>query len=305
MTQNRPKVLVVDDVRDNVRMLGNILKEMCEVVFALSGDEALQKIRVGDVDVVLLDVEMPAMDGYEVLKRIKAVPETAGIPVIFVTARSDASDEEKGLTLGAVDYIAKPFSPAVVKARVKNHLMLRHYAARLESANVALERLAMIDGLTGVLNRRAFYERGEAELARIGRYGGHAAILALDIDHFKRVNDTWGHKAGDIVLNAFANCVRGCLRESDIFGRVGGEEFCILAPNTESAGAAALAERILEVTRNQVLEVEGGSVRITTSIGISDLRKSDGSVADGVARADRALYKAKSSGRDRAITGEH
>lgn len=298
----RSKVLVVDDVRDNVRMLAAILKDECDVSFALSGPEALEKMRKAVPDLVLLDVEMPGMDGYEVLAQMRADKLLERVPAIFVTARSDATDEEHGLTLGAVDYIAKPFSSAVVKARVRSHLLLHHYAARLEAANVELERLATTDGLTGVLNRRAFYERGEAELARIGRYGGTAALLALDIDHFKRVNDTWGHKAGDQVLIAFAGGVRRCLRESDLIGRVGGEEFCILAPNTENADA--LAERILSLVRGSPIASGTEQIRITTSIGISNLRAGDTSVADAVCRADAALYKAKHSGRDRCVSDE-
>jgi diguanylate cyclase (GGDEF)-like protein/PAS domain S-box-containing protein len=180
---------------------------------------------------------------------------------------------------------------------------LKEKEAALAKLNFELERLATTDALTGVPNRRSLIERGEAELARLKRYDGATALLALDIDHFKRVNDTHGHAAGDRVLVEFAARVRACLRETDIFGRIGGEEFAIVAPNTDVAGARLLGERLLEFVRQQPVEYEGTPIRITTSVGISMLGKNDPDLAAAQGRADQALYSAKRNGRNRLEVG--
>jgi len=293
------RVLIVDDARENVRVLASILKDEAAVSFSLGGKDALAKATSTLPDLILLDIEMPDMSGHEVITRLKADPETAPIPVIFVTSHSDVSDEEEGLRLGAIDYIAKPYNPSIVRARVRNQLMLRAYAKQLEAVNAELERLATTDPLTGVANRRAFRDRATSELRRMDRYGGEACLMMLDLDYFKDINDTYGHDAGDEVLRAVAQRVSTQLRETDFFGRLGGEEFAILATATPIDSGRKLAERLLVSLRDQPVSWNGMEIRVTTSIGATALRVEDGSVDAALARADQALYSSKNGGRDR------
>ncbi|MDF1794527.1 MAG: diguanylate cyclase [Thalassobaculaceae bacterium] len=300
------RVLIVDDARENVRVLASILKDEAAVSFSLGGQDALVKAGATLPDLILLDIEMPDMNGHEVITRLKADPQTAPIPVIFVTSHSDVSDEEEGLRLGAIDYITKPYNASIVRARVRNQLMLRAYAKQLEGLNVELERLATTDPLTGVANRRAFRDRATLELKRLERYGGRACLLMLDLDHFKQVNDSYGHDAGDAVLCAVAERLTGQLRETDVFGRLGGEEFAILATDTavrspdaaESSGEK-IARRILLSIRDEPVLWNGLEIPVTTSIGLTELRQGDGSIDVALARADQALYASKDAGRDR------
>jgi diguanylate cyclase (GGDEF)-like protein len=292
------RLLIVDDARENVRVLASILKDEAAVSFSLGGEDALAKASATLPDLILLDIEMPDMDGHEVIRRLKADPRTAPIPVIFVTSHSDAADEEEGLRLGAIDYITKPYNPAIVRVRVRNQLMIRAYAKQLESFNAELERLAATDPLTGIANRRAFRERATAELRRIDRYGGEACLLMMDLDHFKQINDSYGHDAGDAVLLAVVERVRTHLRETDVFGRLGGEEFAILATQTALAYGTQVAERIVALIRDEPVRWNGLEIPVTTSIGMTALGEGDGSIDAALARADEALYSSKDGGRD-------
>ncbi|WPZ33765.1 diguanylate cyclase [Thalassobaculum sp. OXR-137] len=293
------RILIVDDARENVRILASILKDVASVSFSLGGQDALVKASSTLPDLILLDIEMPDMNGHEVITRIKDDPRTAPIPVIFVTSHADVEDEETGLRLGAIDYITKPFNPSIVRARVRNQLMLRAYAKQLEDLNIELERLATTDSLTGLANRRAFRERVTLELRRLDRYGGEACLMMMDLDHFKAVNDSYGHDAGDAVLRAVAQRVSGQLRETDTFGRLGGEEFAVLAAGTPVEQGAMVAHRLLSSVREQPVIWNGLEIAVTTSIGMTALRAGDGSIDAALARADQALYASKDGGRNR------
>lgn len=293
------RVLIVDDARENVRILATILKDVASVSFSLGGLDALAKAQATLPDLILLDIEMPDMNGHEVIIRLKSDPRTALTPVIFVTSHSDVEDEEAGLRLGAIDYITKPFNPAIVRARVRNQLMLRGYAKQLEGLNVELERLATTDPLTGLANRRAFRDRMDQELRRLDRYGGEACVIMMDLDHFKSVNDSYGHDAGDAVLRAVAERVSGQLRETDTFGRLGGEEFAVLAAGTPMDQGTLVAKRVLRSIREEPVLWNGLEIPVTTSIGMTRLRAGDGSIDAALARADKALYASKDAGRDR------
>ncbi|SDF66078.1 MULTISPECIES: GGDEF domain-containing response regulator [Thalassobaculum] len=293
------RILIVDDARENVRILATILKDVAAVSFSLGGMDALTKAKATLPDLILLDIEMPDMNGHEVIIRLKSDPRTALIPVIFVTSHADVEDEEAGLRLGAIDYITKPFNPAIVRARVSNQLMLRAYAKQLEDLNVELERLATTDSLTGLANRRAFRERMTQELRRLDRYGGEACVMMMDLDHFKSVNDSYGHDAGDAVLREVAERVAGQLRETDTFGRLGGEEFAILAAGTPVDQGALVADRVLRSVREEPVVWNGLEITVTTSVGMTPLRAGDGSIDAALARADQALYASKNAGRDR------
>lgn len=293
------RILIVDDARENVRILSAILKDTAKLSFALGGQDALAKVHSAPIDLILLDIEMPDLDGYAVLRALKSNPETAAVPVIFVTGRSSEENEAEGLRLGAIDYITKPYNPAIVLARVRNQLLLRSYARNLEALNAELERLATSDPLTGIANRRAFRDRANAEIRRLGRYGGTDVLMMLDIDHFKRVNDTHGHDAGDEVLRQFTARVSGCLRATDLFGRLGGEEFGILALESDMQSGAVLANRLLQAVRGSPVPWNGQEIAMTVSVGLSEVRGAETSIDALIARADEALYRAKRSGRNR------
>lgn len=299
MERTRPRILIVDDVRENVRFLSRILEAEGELIFALNGKEALDIAAAARPDLVLLDIELPGMDGFETLKRMKAIPGFETVPVIFATSRGDDYDEERGLAAGAVDYLVKPFRPAIVRMRARTHLLFRLQSESLKQANAKLEILATTDPLTEVLNRRAFFQRVEIEHARIARYGGPAAILTLDIDHFKSINDRFGHAAGDQALIAFAARVLTQMRGVDLLGRIGGEEFAILAPNTSMVGASILAERVIRAVREMTLSYDGHSIPLTVSAGVACLGRHGETFSAALERADAALYRSKSEGRDR------
>ena len=184
------KILVVDDELLNIEVMSGTLEDLGEVLFATNGAEAIDLCLREKPDIIILDIMMPEMDGFEVCRRLKQMPETSSIPIIFATAMTDNTDEAKGFEIGSVDYISKPIVAPVVVARVKNHLQLKQYRDHLEN-------IAFIDGLTGIPNRRSFDQHIRAEWQRGVRSASELSLLLIDIDHFKQYNDTYGHQAGD------------------------------------------------------------------------------------------------------------
>lgn len=213
-------VLVVDDVKTNVLIMRQCLKEMFQVWTADSGEECL-RVAKQKPDIILLDVLMPGMDGYQVCRQLKADPETAEIPIIFVTAKDSDDDEQKGLEIGAVDYITKPIRPAIVRARVSTHIQLKQHSDKLKF-------MALHDQLTGLYNRHFLAERAAQSLSAMVRHQQELSIVMLDLDHFKKINDFNGHHIGDLVLQAVAKLLQDCFRKEDVVARMGGEEFVIL-----------------------------------------------------------------------------
>ncbi|MFA7429342.1 MAG: diguanylate cyclase [Rhodospirillaceae bacterium] len=304
MTSDTPRILVVDDSPVDTCMLGSLLKDMASVSFAQSGAHALSLARTEPFDAILLDVVLDDMDGFELCRRIKALPLHGLTPIIFVTRLSDHDSEETGLGLGALDFISKPFAPALVQARVRNYIALGRTQRALKEANTELSRLAVMDPLTGLTNRRYLETAADTELRRADRQGTPVSLLVLDLDHFKTVNDTYGHGVGDTVLTAAAQVWRRTLRSEDILCRVGGEEFVALLPATNVEQATHLAERLLAVTRRERVNIEDKDIRVTTSIGIAARPVGSGlPMSDMLSIADAALYAAKSAGRDRAVLG--
>lgn len=294
-------ILVVDDAPENVMLLSLILKDLGKVSSALSGREAIDKALENPPDLILLDIQMPELDGYDVIRALKEDPKTENVPVIFVTGLSDDGDEEKGLKLGAIDYITKPYKPAVVIARVRNHLRLREYAVRLEQLNEELERLATTDALTSAYNRRYFMSKLEEEVKRVRRYKRASSLMMIDVDHFKKINDTFGHDVGDHVLIALVKLLEEQVRQLDTVARIGGEEFAILMPETSEEDALILVNRLLDAARAAAITVADNTVRFTISIGCTEF---DADTVDGegiLKMADMALYDAKRSGRDQVV----
>ena len=293
-----PCLLIVDDQPINIQALYRIFAADHRVLMATSGAKALAVCRDDPPDLVLLDVVMPEMDGYEVCARLKADDATRDILVIFVTSHTEAAEETKGLELGAVDFIAKPVNPAVVRARVKTHLSLK-------AQSDLLRQMVFIDGLTGVANRRCFDETLSAEWRRSMRSSSPLALLLLDVDHFKRFNDRYGHQAGDDCLRLVASAIKvHLLRPGDLAARYGGEEFACILPATDFEGAMAVAAGIEQRVRRLQIEHADSDVSnlVTLSVGVGvTVPEPSDNPQRLVALADTQLYQAKHSGRGRAL----
>lgn len=300
----RPRLLVVDDQPINVQTLYQALSAEHQVFVATGGEQALKLAREKQPDLILLDVVMPDIDGYEVCRRLLADPATAGIPVIFVTAHSDENEEAHGLDAGAVDFIAKPINPRVVRARVKTHLTLKQQSD-------LLRQMAFVDGLTGVFNRRYFDEQLQQEWLRSMRNKTPLSLMLIDIDAFKPYNDRYGHQAGDECLRRVAHALAaGLQRPADLVARYGGEEFGCILPETDASGALALAGRLGDAVRGLAIEhLESPAARcVTVSIGVcghaDGVPGTSASMAELLVRTDRQLYRAKNSGRAQACAEE-
>jgi diguanylate cyclase (GGDEF)-like protein len=277
-------------------------KNIHPLVTALLGDEPIDIHSAYDAeygftlatsilpDLILLDVEMPGTNGFEACKRLKAEPSTAGIPIIFLTARASVEEKVKGLELGAVDYVTKPCNRAELLARVRASLRTSHLIRLLEEK-------ALIDFLTGLGNRAMFEQRFAAETSRRIRSGAALSCITLDIDNFKETNDRYGHPFGDQVLQKVARCISELCRAEDVACRLGGDEFVVIVPNAAAEPAGRLAERMrLAVAKLEFLQ-QGLPVHLTCSIGVADAAdKYDRTL---LTRADEALYESKSKGRNR------
>ncbi|MBK7900586.1 MAG: diguanylate cyclase [Azonexus sp.] len=294
--QSKQRVLVVEDEKINRTVLVALLKDDYQVILAKTGEQALERLASDDqIDVVLLDVLMPDMDGYEVLRHIKDGDATREIPVIFLTALNSTNDEEKGLRLGASDYIGKPFSPAIVKARVSN-------LARFVRQRKLLETLAGRDGLTEIPNRRAFDQALLQEIARSLRNGQSFGLALVDVDYFKQYNDHYGHAAGDGSLKQVARTLAESLRRpGDLAARYGGEEFALILPDCDGAGGQEVAEAIRQKVKALGIEHTQSSAapELTVSVGGVTVTGRQGSAEELLIAADRQLYAAKQQGRNR------
>ncbi|MEX1668934.1 diguanylate cyclase [Zhongshania guokunii] len=292
----RPRLLIVDDQPVNIQVLYQIFGKDSEVFMATSGQQALEVCRQKSPDLILLDVVMPEMDGIEVCTQLKADPETHNIPVIFVTSQDSPEEETKGLEVGAVDFITKPVNPAVVRARVKTHLTLKVQAD-------ALRTLASIDGLTRIPNRRLFDDRLAGEWRACRRANTQLSIIMIDVDHFKKYNDHYGHLEGDTCLKEVANVLRDAnWRGRDLAARYGGEEFVCLLPETDLDGALTKAESLRTALENLALPhaASTNASCVTISVGVATIYpKAEDGVAALLGAADEQLYKAKQGGRNR------
>ncbi|HPM78936.1 MAG TPA: diguanylate cyclase [bacterium] len=295
------RILVVDDNPDNVDLLTQYLSGLdYEVIPAYDGQEALLSVEREDVDLILLDVMLPGMSGFEVCRRLKAHEGTDFIPIVLVTVRDDTRSKLEGFAAGADDYITKPFDIEELSARVKSLLRIKMLQDQLREANANLAEMSVTDGLTGIYNHRHFIERLEGETARAMRHQRPLAVIMLDVDHFKQVNDQHGHLFGDYVLVKLGKLMTTIARAGDLVARYGGEEFVVLV--TETDGAAMLAERIRQGVERAEFENDGHRADIRLSAGVCQALP--GTVENGnelLRIADEALYEAKQSGRNRVV----
>lgn len=294
--ERKPRLLVVDDQPTNIQVLYRVFADDCQVFMATSGEQALHTAREEAPDVILLDVMMPDMDGYEVCRQLKQDSATRDIPILFVTAHHEAQEEARGLACGAVDFITKPIHPAVVRARVHTHLTLQRQTE-------VLKRLVFIDALTHAFNRRYFDERLAEEWGRAQRTGRSLGLILIDVDYFKQFNDVNGHQRGDDALRQVAQALKGTiLRPGDVVCRYGGEEFACLLPDTDLDGALQVAQRMKLAVRDLAIGHPASAVAevLTISAGVAvRTPTSRGDAAALLALADAQLYRAKAEGRAR------
>lgn len=296
MEFKKPTILVVDDMTTTLLLLHDLLKDTYEVKIAKSGTKALEILESpNDIDLILLDIEMPDINGYDVCKRIKNNETIKNILIIFITGRTSQEDEEYGLNLGAIDYITKPFNKAIVKLRIKNYLDLK-------IKNDMLEKLSMYDALTNIRNRRYFDETFEKTFSEIKRDKKSLAVLMIDIDFFKPYNDNYGHGQGDETLRKVAKALEKTIkRASDFVARYGGEEFVILLKDINKDGVEAVANNLLNAIRELKITHEFSKIEnyVTVSIGVSYYNSSsDITKLELLLKADETLYNVKNSGRN-------
>ncbi|MBF0233236.1 MAG: diguanylate cyclase [Desulfamplus sp.] len=328
MVQRRDTILIVDDERFNLNVLQDLLEPDYDIMVAKSGSQALKRASANPPpDLILLDIMMPGMDGYEVIERLKTDNTTRDIPVIFITAMGEATDEAKGLDLGAVDYITKPLSPPVVQARVRTQLKLKWSLERerqlnrklsqlndvladknekLHELNEMFKNMASIDGLTGIPNRRRFDEFLDQEWQRSIRQQTPLSLIMVDIDFFKPYNDNYGHAAGDDCLKAVAQGLMNSIeRKIDIIARYGGEEFVCVLPETSAEGARLVGERLRAgvISLHLPHAYSDADDQVTVSLGAATMTAEQGSRPETIIQmADERLYKAKDGGRNRLVT---
>lgn len=316
MIDFKATILIVDDSQVNLTILSEILKSEYHIKIAKSGQRALEIAENGNIDLLLLDIVMPELDGYEVCRILKNSDKTKDIPIIFVTANNEASDEEKGFLMGAVDYIIKPFKTTTILSRVKTHINLHLKQIELETLSQTLENknkelekyisiiqeISITDGLTNVYNRRHFNEIFPKVINSAKRKDELICFLLLDIDHFKQYNDNYGHQMGDNVLVKFASCLKFSLkRADDIAFRLGGEEFGVLFQSKDKEKALEFANTLKNNIEKLLIphEYNSASKYITASLGLICKYGRDVKNIDEVYKeADDLLYKSKKNGRN-------
>lgn len=314
----KPEILVVDDRPENLLAMKRLLRDLEAVICtASSGNEALEMVLDHDFALILLDVQMPDMDGFETAEMIRLYDKTAHVPIIFVTAISTEQQHIfKGYESGAVDYIFKPIEGVILLSKVRIFLTLYRQKQGLqqlvqeleqskkliEKQNEILTLLALHDDLTGLFNRRHLSIILEQEFYRSKRYGSDLAILMLDLDHFKSVNDTYGHAFGDVVLREFARRIKEISRPTDLIFRFGGEEFLILLPQTNLEGGMHAGEQVRKSCAAEMYTEGDVSIAVTASVGVAAFYNDHPKEPIHLIQmADKALYKAKNSGRNRVV----
>ncbi len=292
-------------------LAGVLAREGYEAIIAHDGAEAVRHVSGDLVDLVLLDMVLPDMDGLEVLRVVKESSGSRFLPVIVLSDRADVASRVTGLRTGADDYLPKPFAEDEVLARAAGMLRIKSLQDELRQSKSELLALSMTDALTGLSNRRHFDLRLAEEFRRTQRYAESVSLLLIDLDHFKALNDRFGHPFGDRVLREIAQLVRISVREVDVCARYGGDEFAVILPQTELPSARRAAERILDAVRKKTFRLEdvaspsdGPEVGVTTSIGVASSSADVDTAEQMVSAADAALYRAKGEGRNTVRPGE-
>ncbi|MBF0154504.1 MAG: diguanylate cyclase [Magnetococcales bacterium] len=291
------KILIVDDELFNIDALIGLLRSEYKIMVAKNGEQALRAIQPGSLpDLILLDIVMPEMDGYEVCQRLKENSLSKNIPVIFLTARNDVVSETQGLIMGAVDYISKPFHGAIVRARIQTHLGLKR---KID----LLERMVSLDGLTEIPNRRHFDQTRSQEWTRALREKEPLSLIMIDVDMFKQYNDLYGHSEGDLCLQRVARALAGAMqRPGDFVARYGGEEFVAILPKTDLEGAKQVGEQLRQAVEHLGLPhaLSTAAAHVTISLGAASALPTPEISADKLQQiADQMLYIAKRQGRNR------
>ena len=300
------KILLIDDSRLISQFGKSILTgKGHEVLTADSGEMGLELALRDQPDLILLDVILPGKDGYQVCQHLKATPQSQDIPVIMLTSKAEPADKIKGLELGAVDYVTKPFDAGELIARVNTHLRMKELYEALQEKNRLLQELANLDGLTNLFNHRFFHEHLTREMDRVRRYGGIVSCVIVDIDFFKKVNDTYGHQTGDVILKEVAGILQKGIRDSDLAARYGGEEFALVLVQSDAEVAVLICERIRSQIAAMPFLSMDSPIHIRASFGIASfpsvgIKKEK----DLIEAADRALYRAKEGGRNRVVLSE-
>jgi len=291
---NPNRVLVIDD-SDSIHKLviARLRPEGLEVIGEFDGERGIERAVADQPDVILLDIGLPNVDGFEVCRRLKEHPSTRNIPIIFLTGTADTESKVRGLDLGAVDYVTKPFDQVELRARVRA-------ALRTKRLQDILEQQSFLDGLTGLWNRSYLDRRLESELNVARRYGRPLTLVLADVDHFKRVNDSLGHLFGDIVLQGIAEGLRAYARRSDIVARYGGEEFAILLTDTNLRSAVHVSERLRMSAEGRHFEARSEIVGVTASFGVACSEEIGPTLTpeELIRAADQALYASKDAGRN-------
>jgi diguanylate cyclase (GGDEF)-like protein len=301
MDVKRPTILIVDDSVTNIEMLSSIVGIDYEVLFATTGEEAVEIARDQSPDLILLDIIMPGIDGYETCRRIKKDEATSDIPIIFITAMNQEDDESKGLDAGGIDYITKPICPPIVKARIRNHLELKRYHDLFKTTS-------NLDGLTGIANRRRLDQRLETEWTHAKLVKTPLSFLIIDVDYFKEYNDHYGHLSGDECLKKIGRALFEISQEPGyLCARFGGDEFALILSNTDSKQALQIANQCVQAIRELNIghRYSITSSQVTLSIGVATMIPSESlQVQDLINGADRVLYIAKKEGRNRIVSNE-
>ncbi len=304
------KILIIDDERDPIDLLTQWFPEdKFDVLSAPDGKKGLKEVEDQHPDIILLDIMMPGMDGFEVAKKLKKSKSYKNIPIIMLTAKHDTQSKVRGFTIGVDDYVTKPFNFEEVDARIKAmikkralYLELERKNLQLEQTNIKLEDMTITDEKTSLFNYRYFKTKLQEEFKRAKRYETPLSLIMVDLDDFKEINDCLGHQKGDNVLRELAEILHSNARETDFASRYGGEEFSIILPNTDSYMAKQVAERIRQaVSAHQFLKEEKPTT-MTISAGISTYPDQQGEIIndnDLIKAADAALYKAKDQGKNR------
>jgi diguanylate cyclase (GGDEF)-like protein len=310
-TEATTRILVVDDDPTTARLVRDWYRgQPFEILEAADGDDGVRRASSEHPDIILMDLMMPRTNGFDASRRLKSDPRTSGIPVILLSAKREATTKREGFAAGIDDYVVKPFEFEEVDARIRAMLRKRELYLTLETrneelkaSNAQLEEMATVDEKTGLANYRAFRTKLHDEWLRSARYETPLSVIMLDLDDFKRVNDSHGHPAGDRVLREFATLVTGGARATDVASRYGGEEFALILPHTPGERAVRVAERIRLAVEDFVFLDGDRPMRITVSAGVATVPSANSlpSADRLVAAADRALYAAKKAGKNRVV----